>query len=283
MQQAIVAAEDTRFYQHHGVDPKGVARAFVANSQSGGVSQGASTLTMQYVRHGPAGQRDHPAGGRSEATEQTSRAQAQGDADWRWTWRRSMSKEEILERYLNVGVLRPPGVRHLRRREIFFSKTPKDLTPVEAATLAGLVKSPSEYDPAELRPEGGHRAAQLRAGPDGADSATSPPTRPPQAKTEPIRLKLTNPPQRLRLGAGAENNWGFFCDYLKNWWSPSRRSARTACERMDNLRRGGYRIVTQPRPEDPGGGREERVRAKEGDRQPVRPRVWSWSSRAPAG
>ena len=50
IQQAIVAAEDNRFYQHQGVDPKGVARAFVSNARSGGVSQGASTLTMQYVR-----------------------------------------------------------------------------------------------------------------------------------------------------------------------------------------------------------------------------------------
>ena len=48
--QAIVASEDSRFYAHNGVDAKGVARAFVANQQAGGVSQGASTLTMQYVR-----------------------------------------------------------------------------------------------------------------------------------------------------------------------------------------------------------------------------------------
>ena len=49
MQQAMVASEDTRFYEHHGVDVKGVARAFVSN-QSAGTTQGASTLTMQYVR-----------------------------------------------------------------------------------------------------------------------------------------------------------------------------------------------------------------------------------------
>ncbi|HEX9999535.1 MAG TPA: biosynthetic peptidoglycan transglycosylase, partial [Actinoplanes sp.] len=46
---AIVASEDNRFYEHNGVDAKGVARAFVANQKAGGVSQGASTLTMQYV------------------------------------------------------------------------------------------------------------------------------------------------------------------------------------------------------------------------------------------
>ncbi|HET8681511.1 MAG TPA: biosynthetic peptidoglycan transglycosylase, partial [Micromonosporaceae bacterium] len=50
MRKAMLAAEDQRFYEHNGVDPQGVARAFVANRQSGSVSQGASTITMQYVR-----------------------------------------------------------------------------------------------------------------------------------------------------------------------------------------------------------------------------------------
>ncbi|WP_203905597.1 transglycosylase domain-containing protein, partial [Virgisporangium aliadipatigenens] len=50
MREALVASEDARFYDHNGVDMKGVARAFVANQQSDGVAQGASTLTMQYVR-----------------------------------------------------------------------------------------------------------------------------------------------------------------------------------------------------------------------------------------
>ena len=51
MQQAIVAAEDTRFYSHGGVDLRGVLRALVADAHSGEAAQGASTLTMQYVRN----------------------------------------------------------------------------------------------------------------------------------------------------------------------------------------------------------------------------------------
>jgi len=50
IRQAIVASEDARFYEHRGVDIKGIARAFVANQTAGEISQGASTLTMQYVR-----------------------------------------------------------------------------------------------------------------------------------------------------------------------------------------------------------------------------------------
>jgi membrane peptidoglycan carboxypeptidase len=71
VQQAIVASEDARFYEHRGVDVKGVLRAFVANQQSGEVAQGASTLTMQYVRNV---QRDSARTPQevTEATEQTS-------------------------------------------------------------------------------------------------------------------------------------------------------------------------------------------------------------------
>ena len=71
IQQAIVASEDTRFYEHNGVDAKGIARAFVANQQAGGVSQGASTLTMQYVRMALRDGAQTPLEVQ-EATEQTS-------------------------------------------------------------------------------------------------------------------------------------------------------------------------------------------------------------------
>ena len=50
MRQAIVAIEDSRFYEHHGVDPKGILRALVTDSSSGEAVQGASTITQQYVR-----------------------------------------------------------------------------------------------------------------------------------------------------------------------------------------------------------------------------------------
>ena len=97
--QAIVASEDTRFYEHNGVDAKGVARAFVANQQAGGVSQGASTLTMQYVR---MALRD---GARTpqealEATEQTA-ARKLREMRLAIELEKRLSKQAILARYLN--------------------------------------------------------------------------------------------------------------------------------------------------------------------------------------
>ncbi|GAB3943879.1 hypothetical protein GCM10027614_33180 [Micromonospora vulcania] len=147
IQQAIVAAEDSRFYQHHGVDPKGVARAFVANANSSGVSQGASTLTMQYVRMALRDSATTPKEVQ-EATQQTSLRKVK-EMRMALDLEKELSKEQILERYLNSAYFGHRAYGIYAASEIFFSKTPKDLTPVEAATLAGLVKSPSEYDPAD--------------------------------------------------------------------------------------------------------------------------------------
>ncbi|MET8121781.1 transglycosylase domain-containing protein [Micromonospora sp. NPDC005189] len=239
IQQAIVAAEDSRFYQHHGVDPKGVARAFVSNARSGG-SQGASTLTMQYVRMALRDSATTPKEVQ-EATQQTSLRKVK-EMRMALDLEKEISKEQIMERYLNSAYFGHRAYGIYAASEIFFSKTPKDLTPVEAATLAGLVKSPSEYDPADSdQKEATARRNYVldrmnQLGYLSPDSATA-------AKSEPIRLKLTTPPHDCAAVAEKYNSWGFACDYLKNWWSAQPAFGANRLERMDKLRRGGYRIV----------------------------------------
>ncbi|MEV4756075.1 transglycosylase domain-containing protein [Micromonospora sp. NPDC049559] len=241
IQQAIVAAEDTRFYKHHGVDAKGVARAFVANQQAGGVSQGASTLTMQYVRMSLRDSAQTPIEVQ-QATEQTSLRKIR-EMRLAIDLEKRMSKPDILERYLNSAYFGHRAYGIYAASEIFFSKTPKDLTPVEAATLAGLVKSPSEYDPASSDQQAAtdrrnyviDRMRQMGyISPDDAQAAQS----------EPIKLKLTDPPNDCVSLPKKYNNWGFFCDYLKNWWSAQPAFGDNPLERIDKLRRGGYKIVT---------------------------------------
>ncbi|MER7335424.1 MULTISPECIES: transglycosylase domain-containing protein [unclassified Micromonospora] len=240
MQQAIVAAEDNRFYQHRGVDPKGVARAFVANARSNGVSQGASTLTMQYVRMALRDSAKTPKEVQ-EATQQTSLRKVR-EMRMALDLEKELSKEQILERYLNSAYFGHRAYGIYAASEIFFSKAPKDLTPVEAATLAGLVKSPSEYDPAtsDQKDATGRRNYVLdRMGQLGYLS----PNDVARTKTEPIRLKLTYPPNDCASVPEKWNSWGFACDYLKNWWSAQPAFGENRLERMDKLRRGGYRIV----------------------------------------
>ncbi|TDC26463.1 penicillin-binding protein [Micromonospora sp. 15K316] len=240
IQQAIVAAEDSRFYQHKGVDPKGVVRAFVANARSSGVSQGASTLTMQYVRMALRDSATTPKEVQ-EATQQTSLRKIR-EMRLAMDLEKELSKEDIIERYLNSAYFGHRAYGIYAASEIFFSKTPKDLTPVEAATLAGLVKSPSQYDPATSDQKEAtarrnyvlDRMSQL--GYLSPDAATA-------AKGEPIRLKLTDPPNDCAAVPEKYNSWGFICDYLKNWWSAQPAFGENRLERMDKLRRGGYRIV----------------------------------------
>ncbi|WP_433387100.1 transglycosylase domain-containing protein [Micromonospora sp. KLBMP9576] len=264
MQQAIVAAEDNRFYQHRGVDPKGVARAFVANARSSGVSQGASTLTMQYVRMALRDSATTPKEVQ-DATQQTSLRKVK-EMRMAMDLEKELSKGQILERYLNSAYFGHRAYGIYAASEIFFSKAPKDLSPVEAATLAGLVKSPSEYDPAssDQKEATGRRNYVLdrmtQLGYLSPDAVT-------QARTEPIRLKLTYPSNDCAAVPEKWNSWGFACDYLKNWWSAQPAFGENRLERMDKLRRGGYRIVLSLDPKIQQAA-EKNVGSKEGTGSP---------------
>jgi membrane peptidoglycan carboxypeptidase len=261
IQQAIVAAEDNRFYQHHGVDPKGVARAFVSNARSGGVSQGASTITMQYVRMALRDSAKTPKEVQ-EATQQTSLRKVK-EMRMALDIEKHVSKEQILERYLNSAYFGHRAYGIYAASQIFFSKTPATLSPVEAATLAGLVKSPSEYDPitSDQKDATARRNYVLdnmaRLGYLSPDAAAA-------AKAEPIKLRLTNPPNDCAaLLEKYRPTWGFYCDYLKNWWSSQPAFGENRLERMDKLRRGGYRIVLALDPKIQEAA-EKNVGAKDG-------------------
>ena len=238
--QAIVASEDSRFYQHGGVDPRGVVRAFVANQQAGGVSQGASTLTMQYVR---ATLRDG-----AQTPEEVRRATAQTpgrkvrEMRLAMELEKTLSKPEILERYLNAAYYGHRAYGIFAAAEVFFSKHPKDLNLGEAALLAGLVKAPTAYDPASSD----QQAATDRRNyviDRMKDLAYISPETAQQAKSESIHLKLSMPPNDCASVNEQHNDWGFFCDYLKNWWNGQAAFGKTPAERENKLNRGGYRIV----------------------------------------
>jgi penicillin-binding protein 1A len=137
VQAAFIAVEDRRFHAHHGVDWYGVARATLANITAGSVREGASTITMQLARNVFLGNR---------ATERTLGRKL---LEWRYATllEGSLSKQDILERYLNAiylgnGVY---GVEGASRD--LFDKSVKDLSLSEAALLAGLPKAPSSYSP----------------------------------------------------------------------------------------------------------------------------------------
>jgi len=134
VQKAFVAAEDRRFFQHHGVDEHGIIRAFIGNLAEGGRPQGGSTITQQVVKNLLVGEdvtyerkiREMIVASRLENT---------------------LSKGEILELYLNSTYLGRGswGVEMAARS--YFGKSAKDLSIAEAAMLAGLLKGPSFFNP----------------------------------------------------------------------------------------------------------------------------------------
>jgi membrane peptidoglycan carboxypeptidase len=122
VKQAIVAAEDARFYDHHGVDLKGIARAFVANHRSGQVAQGASTLTMQYVRNVLRDSASTPE--QVEAATAQTGARKLREIRLAVAVEQRMSKTDILERYLNVAYFGHRAYGITAASEVYFSKEP---------------------------------------------------------------------------------------------------------------------------------------------------------------
>ena len=243
---AVVAAEDTRFFQHNGVDFQGLVRAFVSNQRSGGVRQGGSTLTMQYVRMALRDSARTPEDV-VKATEQT-RTRKIREVRMALAVEHRLSKEQILERYLNGAYFGHRAYGAFAAAQVYFSKQPKDLTYAEAALLAGLVKAPSDYDPASNDPTAARdrRNYVLRElftmGRITATQSTA-------YQREPVRLNVYEPPSDCVSVAPEHNNLGFFCDFFKTWWMAQPEFGENPPQRLDNLRRGGYKIVTSI---DPG-------------------------------
>src|SRR2546430_16895766 len=145
MQQAMVAAEDTRFYEHHGVDAKGVAWAFVANQSSGETAQGGSTLTLQYVRLAI----EYSAAAPQGVVDATANTPGRKIREMRYALalEKQLTKQQILERYLNLAPFGGGAFGIYAASQGFFGKAPKDLNLGQAALIAGLAQAPSDYDP----------------------------------------------------------------------------------------------------------------------------------------
>jgi membrane peptidoglycan carboxypeptidase len=238
--QALVSSEDQRFYDHHGVDLRGIVRAFVANQRSGSVAQGGSTLTMQYVRNIQRDTAQTPQQVR-DATEQTT-ARKLKEMRLAVAVERQLTKQQILERYLNVAYFGHRAYGIYAAAEVYFSKRPDALTLAEGATLAGLVKAPSAYDPASDRDAASQRRNYVIDRMVEMHYVT--PAQAVAAQRQPIRLRLTDPPNDCISVSSAHNDWGFFCDIFKNWWRGQPAFGATPEQREENLRRGGYTIVT---------------------------------------
>ena len=134
LQHAVVAVEDRRFYEHHGLDFAGVIRAALVNLQYGSIEEGASTITQQLVKN------------LFLSHEQTFGRKAE-EVLLALDMEANYSKDEILALYLNT-IYYGSGYYGIRAAaDGYFGKAPKDLALPEAAMLAGVPNAPSVYSP----------------------------------------------------------------------------------------------------------------------------------------
>ncbi|HEX5611147.1 MAG TPA: penicillin-binding protein 1A [Burkholderiales bacterium] len=134
LKDAIIAAEDERFYQHTGVDYVGVMRAAYANLVFGGRKQGASTITMQVARN-------------FFLTSEKTLTRKLYEALLAFKIEHSLRKDQILELYVNQIYLGQRAYGFAAASQVYFGKSVKELGLAEAAMLAGLPKAPSAYNP----------------------------------------------------------------------------------------------------------------------------------------
>jgi penicillin-binding protein 1A len=134
LRAAVVAVEDTRFYEHSGIDARAVARAIAENTREGRVVQGGSTITQQLAKNAVTG---------DDRT--LDRKLAESSVALQLEQR--YSKDEILERYLNTVYFGNGAYGVQTAAQRYFGADVEQLTLEQSALLAGLVRSPGDYDP----------------------------------------------------------------------------------------------------------------------------------------
>jgi len=237
MQQAIVAVEDGRFYDHRGIDIRGLTRAFVGNAGGSSVTQGGSTLTQQYVKNVFVESASTP----EEATAARARNFTRKLKEMRYALalERTLTKQQILERYLNIAYFGAGayGIEAASRR--YFSKSASKLTLVEAATLAGIVQQPVAYDPTR-NPKSSQKRRQQVLG-RMADLGYITQSQATTAGAIPTKSFLK--PSSTRNGCTTAYA-PFFCDYVYRILKNDPAFGKTPAAREALLNRGGLTIRT---------------------------------------
>jgi membrane peptidoglycan carboxypeptidase len=240
---AVIATEDARFYSHGAFDPVGMLRAVAANLAAGEIRQGASTLTQQYVKEARLLSAADDADRRAAAETTLSRKIRElGQA---FAVEKEMSKDEILDRYLNIVYFGNGayGIEAAARR--YFSASAKDLTVPQAALLAGVLKSPQQYDPIAAPDAARDRRnvvlhRMVRTG--GLDRAAEA-----QYAAQPLNLDPVAP----RVGCQSAAH-PFFCDYVLAEIRTLPTLGATPAARVEKLLDGGLTVRTtlDPRIQD---------------------------------
>jgi membrane peptidoglycan carboxypeptidase len=209
---ALISTEDRRFYSHHGVDLRGLIRG--ALKTSGGQTQGASTLTEQYVKQVRYYEASTDAE-RAAAIDQNIDRKIL-DAQCALKIERDNNKQTILEKYLNIAFFGEGAYGIQTAAQTFFGVDAKKLTVPQAAMLVGLVKAPSDFDPFQ-HPQAARDRRDLVISNMASQNYISA-SAAAAAKASPIRLAPhSQPPRGCAYANPAIKNVGYFCDFALSW------------------------------------------------------------------
>ena len=239
MIDAIIAIEDERFYDHSGVDGEGLARATVHNVTSD-TQQGASTLTQQYVNNVLVNYQNLN-GLRTTVSGSKEIPDKLREMKLAVAIEKDMTKDEILEGYLNIVLFsgRTYGVESAAR--LFFNKSAADLSISESALLAGLVQSPNALNP-DANPEGAMQRRDLVLGNMyRQDRITKEEYEEAVASDVADQLDMTPLPSGCMY---AKDGFEYFCDYVQRLVRADPAFGPDVDSRQRMLDRGGLQITT---------------------------------------
>jgi penicillin-binding protein 1A len=221
IRDAVVAIEDRRFYEHHGVDPEAILRAAVNDLRTGEVVEGGSTITQQLVKNLYTGD-DQTFGRKID------------EALLAWQLEQRFTKQEILTQYLNTVYFGEGAYGIQAAAKTYIGVDAISLTLSESAMLAGLITAPNHFDP-YVRPASaiGRRNVVLRSMLEQGDISLGAYER---ATHE--RLMLRRDRTELRYP------YPYFVDYFKRWFLTNRAFGATYDDRYRLLFTGGLRITT---------------------------------------
>jgi membrane peptidoglycan carboxypeptidase len=243
MKQAVVAIEDSRFYEHGGIDARGLFRAFTSNLLNDKV-QGASTLTQQYIKNVlletavAAGDKE----AQKAATAKDSKRKIK-EIRMAIEYEKHHTKNEILEGYLNIANFGSNNYGVEAASQFYFQTSAAKLTLPQAAMLAGIVQNPvafNPYDKTKTKATKVRRDTVLaRMAELGMITATQ--------KTAAEAVALPTKKQPALSGCITANYYAYFCQYaLNSLLLDSRYSAlgKDYTTRLNTVRRGGLKIIS---------------------------------------
>jgi membrane peptidoglycan carboxypeptidase len=241
MKQALVDIEDSRFYDHNGLDVQGTMRALVKNVAAGSVQEGGSTLTQQLVKQTLLQTAKTPE--EQQAANEETVARKLKEARLALALEDTYSKDEILTRYLNIVYFGHGAYGIQAAAQKYFSVNAWDLTLPQAAMLAGLVQSPTNDDPL-ANPENAvvRRNQVLQRMFDLGHISETEFT---EISAQPVAVAEGQDPPNGCIDA---TTGGFFCDYLYTYLT------RTLQLSANDIKNGGWTIQTTLRPDMQAAG-----------------------------